>query len=769
MLVFAIIPAHASSNSAKIQRHLLVIGSNNGGNDRVTLRYAGNDAQNFSRIFTEMGGVSQSNVIALREPSILELQEAIAALDTRLRASDPSVRKEVVIYYSGHADEKGLLLGGASLTWKDLRKSIDALPAQVKITVLDACGSGAITRLKGGQRQPAFLVDASSDMKGYAFLTSSSDNEVAQESDRIGGSFFTQALITGMRGAADLNGDGRVTLSEAYQFAFNETLNRTQQTSGGAQHPSRDMKLSGTGDVVMTDLRETSAGLILNKDLDGHFFVRDQNRNLIAELYKTSGRPLELGLAAGTYSVLMEAKGVYAAENISIHNKDRRELMRTDFVWKKEEQTVARGDCNHCQADTSWRAHAHDMAFQTFFHPIMYRLDSAAKGMQFSLFFNNARAGLDGEQIALLGANMAQQGIDGFQIALFLNQSDRAQNGMQISAGINLADSIRGGQISPINISHWIDGIQAGYINISNNGAKGVQTGFINLDLGKLQGVQGGFFNLATDSVNGVQGGFLNIGTAPFTGVQGGFINIAGRGRVTQVGFVNIAPATVVQGGFVNVSSETRVQFGFVNVAKASHVQVGFVNIADDCNVPIGFFSFSRQGIYGVRATMDETGWQHTSVFSGTPWFFTDFDFGENNFSKRLISGGFAIGTRFGMQGPLWVSLEHQFNYIQTRKGSALDIDWYTLSKDSIAMSDTIANMKYNTMIRTKLDLGYNITSWIGISAGISANFLNTEGHANIQNSIPSWHGDVANNGHIKYWTGYQASITIGRLGKGFF
>ena len=95
-------------------------------------------------------------------------------------------------------------------------------------------------------------------MRGHAFLTSSAETEAAQESDRIRASYFTHYLISGFRGAADLSGDGKVTLNEAYQFAFNETLGRTVDTKGGAQHPSYDINMSGTGDVVMTDVRQTT-------------------------------------------------------------------------------------------------------------------------------------------------------------------------------------------------------------------------------------------------------------------------------------------------------------------------------------------------------------------------------------------------------------------------------------------------------------------------------------------------------------------------------
>jgi hypothetical protein len=39
-----------------------------------------------------------------------------------------------------------------------------------------------------------------------------------------------------------------VTLNEAYRFAFDETLARTETTSGGPQHAAYDISLAGTGD-----------------------------------------------------------------------------------------------------------------------------------------------------------------------------------------------------------------------------------------------------------------------------------------------------------------------------------------------------------------------------------------------------------------------------------------------------------------------------------------------------------------------------------------
>ena len=148
----------------------------------------------------------------------------------RRRSADAPARTEIVVYYSGHADEKGLLLGDDRYSYRTLRDRLDQIPADVRIAVLDACSSGAFTRAKGGRARPPFLVDESSDMRGHAFLTSSAETEAAQESDRIRASYFTHFLVSGFRGAADTSGDGKVTLNEAYQFAFNETLGRTVDT-----------------------------------------------------------------------------------------------------------------------------------------------------------------------------------------------------------------------------------------------------------------------------------------------------------------------------------------------------------------------------------------------------------------------------------------------------------------------------------------------------------------------------------------------------------
>jgi Caspase domain len=337
-------PARATEAPPTLRRFALVAGSNRGFPDRSPLRYAVSDAERFRQVLTSMGGVAPGDATLLREPAPRAFLAALAELGERAAtARQSAARVEVLVYFSGHADEKGLMLGPERLLYRDLRAAIRVMPVDVGIAVLDACASGAITRLKGGQPQAGFLSDVSMDVQGYAFLASSSESEAAQESDRLGGSYFTQALLSGLRGAADVSGDGRVTLGEAYQFAFNETLAQTTTSEGGAQHPSYDIKMAGTGDVVMTDVRRISASLILGAEYEGRFYVLDAGQHQVAELQKAQGRAIELGLEPGDYHVYYEESEKLLSAPLKLVEGQRQELVRGGLKRARRLPTLSRG------------------------------------------------------------------------------------------------------------------------------------------------------------------------------------------------------------------------------------------------------------------------------------------------------------------------------------------------------------------------------------------------------------------------------------------
>jgi len=341
-------PVHArtpASTGPVLRRYALVIGSNNGGGaGRDRLRYAARDAATMADVLRQLGGVNLPDFILLSEPDTRALDRAFDGLSRRVRDERKrGQRVEFVVYYSGHADESGILIGGARYDYGRLRQRIRAVPADVHIAIVDSCASGSFTRIKGGVKVPPFLRDSSNQVAGFAFLSSSSADEEAQESDRISASFFTYFFVTALRGAADRNRDGKITLSEAYQFSYEHTLGRTQNTSHGAQHPAYDMHLSGTGDVVITDLRVTESALVLPAALRGRVTIVDKAGRVAVEATKEAGETLSLALPNQTYTVRVENTSGEFAATITLEGAGEIGFELGTLQRVAPEKTVARG------------------------------------------------------------------------------------------------------------------------------------------------------------------------------------------------------------------------------------------------------------------------------------------------------------------------------------------------------------------------------------------------------------------------------------------
>lgn len=754
--------AVCANTSTSIDRYMLVAGANDGGGERVKLRYANQDAQSIAKVFIEMGGVRKDRVIYLKNPSQEELQKSMVELTSLLNKAPATSRKEVIVYYSGHANESGLLLGTESFGWKDLRLAVDGLPAQVKIAVLDACGSGAITRLKGGERQPAFLFDVSSDMKGYAFLTSSSDNEVAQESDRIGGSYFTQSLVTGLRGAADLNSDQKVTLSEAYQYAFKETMHRTQSTSGGTQHPSHDMKLSGTGDVVMTDLREVSAGLVFAKQLEGRIYIRDQKGTLIAELNKGVGSQLELGLAPSTYTIYIDKNGKkYKSDEIILKESARQTVDHANFKQVNSEKTITRGDQKEDSVMDSLRnAYIHDGPNWKFgfFHT---KLSTPWNGHQASLLFNLESEQMLGHQFSFV-ANISTMYTEGWQVGALINYAENINGwqasaginaakqvkGIQLAAGLNLANDIDGFQIAPMNIAKEVKGHQFGHWNLGKD-VHGYQVSAWNI-VQEVDKSQIGAWNIA-QKVGQLQVGAWNISGS--TGkLQAGVWNIAGHVNGPQIGVWNIGG--VIDGpqiGVWNIGGKIQgPSAGIWNIhGKTEGATFGIVNMIGYTNKPVyGILNFVGNGYLNLGFSASELGLANTLQI-GTAYMHTNFHFSKNK--DDVMGVGYGVGSQFGMKGPNWIGL---------------NADLYNLAMDheDLWKDDWSSRSKVNHLAQIRVEYGRRFAKYIGAYVGISNNILMSSSLENVLLLPPGDYQFDLYDDELFVWPGLYAGIKLGRL-----
>jgi hypothetical protein len=172
--------------------------------------------------------------------------------------------------------------------------------------VLDACQSGAFSQVKGAQPRAAFSYNSVARLRtsGVAVMASSSASELSQESDALGGSYFTHHLMVGLRGAGDRDHNGVVSLAEAYGYAYERTLLATARTAVGQQHVTLETSLTGQGEVPITYPAEAGAQLELPAGLEADVLV-ERDGSAFAELHKVRDGSVRLALPAGTFTAVL--------------------------------------------------------------------------------------------------------------------------------------------------------------------------------------------------------------------------------------------------------------------------------------------------------------------------------------------------------------------------------------------------------------------------------------------------------------------------------
>ncbi len=303
----------APASAAGVERVAIVVGANLAPAGRVSLRYAHEDAKAVAKVLTDVGDFQSDDVELLLEPTPARVLAAIDQAIAQLGKSDESL---VLFYYSGHSDSTALYPSGEPLPLEALRRRLEDPRISVRLGVIDSCQGGAWTGTKGLQPAPLFDVGAAGALNnvGSALIASSSGVEDAHESELIGGSFFTHHFNAGLRGAADENGDQRVSLAEAFEYAKALTIRDTALMASATQHPSFRMNLQGRQDLALTNLERGESWMSLSQDAGPLQVVHLHSGMVLAEL-PLGTRAARVALPPGRYLVRRRVDGrVYAKE-----------------------------------------------------------------------------------------------------------------------------------------------------------------------------------------------------------------------------------------------------------------------------------------------------------------------------------------------------------------------------------------------------------------------------------------------------------------------
>jgi len=236
------------------------------------LRYSVADAEAVAQALRERSGFKKVNVLLLtdraeRKPTLRNLKWALGTFLARSARKDDTA----LIFFAGHGapevdasgrERDGLAkylvpidadpddLYATGLPMEEFETIFNRIEAERVVVFLDACYSGAAggrtfasKRTRAAGPDEAFL-ERLGRSRGRAILTASRAAEVSVELSELGHGLFTYYLLEGLRGAADHDGDGVVTLQELYQYVEQQVSRRSRQV-GANQHPVMKGELEG--------------------------------------------------------------------------------------------------------------------------------------------------------------------------------------------------------------------------------------------------------------------------------------------------------------------------------------------------------------------------------------------------------------------------------------------------------------------------------------------------------------------------------------------
>ena len=236
------------------------------------LRYAVPDAEGIYQVLIGQAGFRQEHVLLLtdrteRKPTLRNIKWALGTFLARSAKKDDTV----FIFFAGHGapevDQQGVERDGlakylvpidaepddlysTALPMDELQTIFNRIEAERVVVFLDACYSGAAGgRTFASKKTRAMNVDdlfleRLTRSKGRAILTASRPAEVSIELPELAHGVFTYYLIEGLKGEADLNHDGIVTLQELYEY-LEQQVTQKARSVGGNQHPVMKGELEG--------------------------------------------------------------------------------------------------------------------------------------------------------------------------------------------------------------------------------------------------------------------------------------------------------------------------------------------------------------------------------------------------------------------------------------------------------------------------------------------------------------------------------------------
>ncbi|TPV94393.1 MAG: hypothetical protein B7733_15415 [Myxococcales bacterium FL481] len=337
-LLALVAPTQASASdqtatpAPHVERFALVIGNNSTSSpQQAPLRFADDDAARIAEVLREAGTdvellttfdrdsqqLFSGLVNQAQQPTTDAVKTAYRRLLSRMRQAKSRGQVELTIYYSGHGDvgpdgRAFLTLDGGRLTKHDLFSGMLApSPADHNHLLIDACRSEALVLSRGKDWRPdrssedlslgvrQFLErDQLASYPNTGVVLASSADQKTHEWEVYRGGIFTHQLVSGLRGAADLNGDGNVEYSEIGGFV--SAANRGVSDPRGrldvvVRAPAGNQRAAL---ISHDDIGDERVALFVGSDVN-HYVIEDHRGVRVADLRRGDAHPTYVRLPDG--------------------------------------------------------------------------------------------------------------------------------------------------------------------------------------------------------------------------------------------------------------------------------------------------------------------------------------------------------------------------------------------------------------------------------------------------------------------------------------
>jgi len=299
---------------------------------RPDLQYADDDGAKYADLFSDELGAGQVTLLADFDvasrrlypewsnravaPTRANLDRAVARLsDEIVHAQAGGAAVQLYLVFAGHGDvDRGqgyLDLADQRLTARDLDESVLArLKADRVHLILDSCNSYFMLnpRKPGGKRWESNR-DVAGVLDKYPNLgaiISTSAEAVTYEWSELQSGIFSYELRSGLRGAADVDGNGQVSYAELAAFVeaanqdISNDLYRPKVFARGPAHDDREALLVRHASTHLLKIEAAGARRLTLRDAQG---VR------LLDLNKEDGTPLTLSLPAEHVAIYEQTPG----------------------------------------------------------------------------------------------------------------------------------------------------------------------------------------------------------------------------------------------------------------------------------------------------------------------------------------------------------------------------------------------------------------------------------------------------------------------------